>query len=302
MKILVSGGSGLIGSALVPQLRAAGHEVVRLVRRDPAAPDEIRWDPSRGQLNPADLAGVEAAVHLSGAAVSRRWTEASRRAIRQSRVESTALLAETLAALTPQPKVLLSGSAIGFYGDTGDRTVDEDGPRGDGFLADVVGDWEAAAHPAMAAGIRVCRLRTGIVLARQGGALRLQLPIFKLGLGGRLGSGRQFTSWITLEDETAAIEFLLTADDVSGPVNLVAPNPVTNRDFTKALAAAVHRPAIAAVPPIALRLALDGFAEEGLLIGQRLTPRVLTEAGFSFRHPDLPEALQAVLTKSPQAR
>jgi uncharacterized protein (TIGR01777 family) len=286
----------------VPHLRAAGHEVIRLVRRDPAAPEEVRWDPARGQLNPADLAGVDAAVNLSGANVSQRWTQASRRAIRDSRVESTALLAETLASLSPLPKVLLSGSAIGFYGDTDDRLVDEDGPRGDGFLADVVGDWEAATHPAMSAGIRVCRLRTGIVLARQGGALRLQLPIFKLGLGGRLGNGRQFTSWITLEDEIAAIGFLLTADDVSGPVNLVAPNPVTNREFTKALATALHRPAVAAVPPVALRLVFGGFAEEGLLIGQRLTPRVLTGAGFAFRHPDLAEALESVLMKSPPGR
>jgi uncharacterized protein (TIGR01777 family) len=295
LKVLVSGGSGLIGSALVPRLRAAGHDVVRLVRHEPAAADEIQWDPARGQLNPADLAGVEAAVHLSGASVNRRWTAASKRVIRESRVESTSLLAETLAGLSPLPKVLLSGSAIGFYGDTGDRILDEDGPRGEGFLADVVGDWEAATHPAMAAGIRVCRLRTGIVLAREGGALRLQLPIFKLGLGGKLASGRQFMSWIALDDEIEAILFLLTAD-VDGPVNLVAPNPVTNSEFTKTLAKAVHRPAIAAVPPFALKLVLDGFADEGLIIGQRLAPRVLTDAGFTFRHERLDEALDAVLT------
>jgi hypothetical protein len=296
LKILLSGSSGLIGSALVTRLRSGGHDVVRLVRRAPSTAGEVRWDPMRGELNPADLSGVEAAVHLSGASVSRRWTQSSRRMIRASRVETTSLIAETLAQLSPLPKVLLSGSAVGFYGDTGDDTRDEDGPRGDGFLADVVGDWEAATHPAMAARIRVCRLRTGIVLARQGGALRLQLPIFKLGLGGRLGNGRQYLSWITLEDEIEAILFLLTADEVSGPVNLVTPNPVTNSDLTKALARAVHRPAIAAVPPFALKLALDGFADEGLLIGQRLTPRVLTEAGFTFRHPELPEALAAVLT------
>jgi len=296
LKILLSGGSGLIGSALAPRLRADGHEVLRLVRREPRAADEVQWDPMRGELDPADLAGVEAAVHLSGASVNRRWTQSSRRVIRESRVETTSLLAETLAKLSPLPKALLSGSAIGYYGDTGDTIRDEDGPRGEGFLADVVGDWEAATHPAMAAGIRVCRLRTGIVLARQGGALRLQLPIFKLGLGGRLGSGRQYLSWITLEDEIEAIAFLLTADDVSGPVNLVAPGPVTNSAFTKALAQALHRPAFAAVPAFALKLALDGFAEEGLLTGQRLTPRVLTEAGFTFRHPELPEAFAAVLT------
>jgi uncharacterized protein (TIGR01777 family) len=296
LKISVSGGTGLIGSALVPRLRADGHDVLRLVRRPPAAPDEVRWDPARGELNPADLEGVEAAVHLSGVGVSRRWTSASRRAIRESRVESTSLLAETLAQLSPLPSVLLSASAVGFYGDTADRTLDEDGPRGEGFLADVVGDWEAATHPAMVAGIRVCRLRSGVVLSRRGGALRLQLPIFKLGLGGRLGSGRQFTSWITLEDEIEAICFLLTAENVNGPVNLVAPNPVTNSDFTRALASAVHRPAAAAVPGFALKLVLDGFATEGLLVGQRLAPRVLTEAGFNFRHPELPQALDAVLT------
>jgi uncharacterized protein len=296
LRVVVSGGSGLIGSALVPQLRAAGHDVMRLVRRHPAAPEEIRWDPARGELNPADLTGVEAAVHLSGAGVSRRWTPARRRAIRESRVQSTTLLATTLAGLSPLPKVLLSGSAVGFYGDTGERTVGEDGPPGQGFLADVVGAWEKAADPASAAGIRVCRLRTGIVLARQGGALRLQLPIFKLGLGGRLGGGRQFTSWITLEDEIAAIVFLLTADSVSGPVNLVAPDPVTNSEFTKALAKALHRPGFAAVPAFALRLALDGFADEGLLVGQRVAPGVLTDAGFTFHHPRLPEALEAVLT------
>ncbi len=296
MKVLLSGGSGLIGAALVPRLRSAGHDVVRLVRREPAAADEVRWDPTRGQLDPAALEGIEAAIHLSGAGVSRRWTAASRRAIRESRVESTSLLAETLAGLTPQPKALLCASAIGFYGDTGDRTLDEDGPRGDGFLADVVGDWEAATHPAMAAGIRVCRLRTGIVLARQGGALRLQLPIFKLGLGGRLGNGEQYLSWIALEDEIEAILFLLTADQVAGPVNLVAPNPVTNSEFTKVLAQAVHRPAIAAVPAFALKLVLDGFAEEGLLIGQRLAPRVLTDAGFTFQYPRLAAALDAALT------
>ncbi len=296
MKVVVSGGSGLIGSALIPQLRAAGHDVVQLVRGETTAPDQIHWDPARGQLNPADLAGAEAAVHLSGASVNRRWSASSKRVIRQSRVESTSLLAETLAGLTPLPKVLLAGSAIGFYGDTGDRTLDEAGPRGDGFLADVVGDWEAASHPATVAGIRVCRLRTGIVLDRQGGALRLQLPIFKLGLGGKLGNGRQYLSWIALEDEIRAILFLLTADGVDGPVNLVAPHPVTNSEYTKTLARAVHRPAIATAPPFALKLALDGFAEEGLLTGQRLTPRVLTEAGFTFRHPRLSDALDAVLT------
>jgi uncharacterized protein (TIGR01777 family) len=295
MKIVVSGASGLIGSALVPRLRADGHEVVRLVRREPAAPDEVRWDPANGQLDPADLAGVEAAVNLAGAGVSKRWSPSYKQTLRHSRLHSTTLLAQTLARLTPLPKVLVSGSAVGFYGDTGDRLTDESGPRGEGFLAELVEEWEQATAAASAAGIRVCTIRSGIVLSRRGGALKLQLPIFKAGLGGRLGSGRQYISWIALEDEVAAIAFLLSAEGVSGPVNLVAPHPVSNRDFTKALGQAVHRPAIAAVPPFALRLAFDGFADEGLLIGQRLAPSVLAGAGFTFQHPQLPEALDAVL-------
>jgi uncharacterized protein (TIGR01777 family) len=295
VKIVVSGASGLIGSALVPRLRAGGHEVLRLVRREPQGLDEVRWDPVRGRLDPDDLAGVEAAVNLAGAGISRRWTQSYKRTLRDSRVRSTALLAETLAALTPAPQVLLSGSAVGFYGDTGDRATDETGPRGEGFLAELAEAWEQAASPAGDAGIRVCRIRTGIVLSRRGGALRLQLPVFKAGLGGRLGNGRQYISWITLDDEVAAIAFLLGATDVAGPVNLVSPDPVTNRAFTAALGKAVHRPAVAAVPPFALRLALDGFADEGLLIGQRTVPKALLDAGFTFRHPQLPEALTAVL-------
>ncbi len=296
----MSGASGLIGTALLPQLRAAGHEIVQLVRREPQAPGEVRWDPAHGQLDAADLAGVDAAINLSGAGVSsRRWSTKYKRAILQSRLSSTRLLADTLAELSPTPKVLLSGSAIGYYGDTGDHEYDEFGPRGDGFLADVVDQWEACTRSASVAGIRVCHLRTGIVLSAKGGALKLQLPLFKLGLGGRLGSGQQYTSWITIDDEVAAIVFLLTADGVSGPVNLVAPNPVTNRDFTAALGKALHRPAVAAVPAFALRAALDGFADEGLLVGQRLAPRALTDAGYSFRHPELAGALSAVLRPAP---
>ncbi len=296
MKVAVSGASGLIGSALVPALRAAGHEVRRLVRHGTSAGDEIRWDPAAGVLDPADLAGVDAVINLSGAGISsRRWSTKYQRELLDSRVQTTTLLTKTLAALSPAPKVLLSASAIGYYGDTGDTTADEGGPRGKGFLADLVVAWEASTAAAEKAGVRVCHVRTGIVLSRKGGALKLQLPIFKLGLGGRLGNGRQYTSWISIDDEIAAIVFLLTADQVSGPVNLVAPNPVTNREFTKALAKALHRPAVAVVPPFALRAALDGFADEGLLIGQRLRPRVLTESGFTFRHPELPGALAALL-------
>ncbi len=297
MKVVLTGASGLIGSALIPELRQAGHEVIQLVRRDPASAGEVKWDPEQGELDPAHLAGVDAAINLSGAGISsRRWSDTYKRTLLDSRVKSTTLLAETLAKLSPTPKVLISGSAVGYYGDTGDRTLDEHGSRGYGFLAELAETWEASTAAAAAAGIRVCHIRTGIVLSRRGGALRPQLPIWKLGLGGRLGTGRQYTSWITIDDEVAAIVFLLTADSVSGPVNLVAPNPVTNREFTKALGTAVHRPTFTVVPAFAIRLALADFADEGLLTGQRLTPRVLTDAGFQFRHPELPEALDAVLS------
>jgi uncharacterized protein (TIGR01777 family) len=295
VKIAVSGASGLIGSALVPALLRSGHEVIKLVRRQPEAPDEVRWDPAAGQLDPADLAGVEAAVNLSGATVGTRWTASYKQKILDSRVQSTSLLARTLAELEPRPRVLISGSAIGFYGDTGDAVLDETGPQGAGFLADVVRQWEAAAEPAAAAGVRVCFLRTGLVLSGRGGILPPQRLVWKLGLGARLGSGTQWQSWITLDDEVAAIEFLLGAEQVSGPVNLVAPEPVTQREFGRRLGAALHRPSPWVVPPFALRLLLDGFADEGLLIGQRLRPRVLEEAGFTFRARTLDEGLRVAL-------
>jgi uncharacterized protein (TIGR01777 family) len=290
VKIVVTGASGLIGSALVPALRGDGHEVVRLVRRQPSGPDEVRWDPGAGLLDAADLAGVDAAVHLAGATVGRRWSESYKRTILDSRVSGTRLLAETLAKLEPRPRVLVSGSAIGYYGDTGDTTVDESAPQGGGFLADVVRQWEAAARPAQDAGIRVPFIRTGLVLSDKGGILPPQRLAWKLGLGTRIGTGRQWQSWITLNDEVAAIRFLLD-HDVSGPVNLVAPAPVTQKDFGRALATALHRPMPWAAPGFALRAALDGFADEGLLIGQRVRPRVLEEAGFTFGDRTLAEAL-----------
>ncbi|TNY34836.1 TIGR01777 family oxidoreductase [Thermomonospora catenispora] len=295
MRIAITGASGFIGSALTRSLEADGHQVLRLVRREPTGPAEARWRPG-GEVDTAALEGVHAVVHLAGAGIGdRRWTEEYKRRIRDSRVEGTATLAAALAGLTDRPAVLVSGSAIGYYGDTGDREADEDSPRGEGFLAEVTAAWEAAARPAADAGIRVVLARTGMVLGRGGGALGQRLlPLFRLGLGGRLGSGRQYMSWISLTDQIAALRFLIDSD-LSGPVNLTAPRPVTNAEFTGALGRAVRRPAPWAVPAFALRTVLGGFAEEGVLISQRVIPRRLSEAGFRFVHEELTEALTAEL-------
>lgn len=296
MRVVVTGSTGLIGSGLVPRLRAEGHDVLRLVRREPSAADEVQWDPTGRRLDPAALAGVEAAVHLAGVGVGdRRWTPRYRATIRDSRVAGTTLLAQTLAGLDPLPRVLLSASAVGFYGDTQDRPVDETAPVGSGFLADVCRVWEESTAAAQQAGIRVAHLRTGVVLSGSGGALGRQLPLFRLGLGGQLGDGRQYTSWVTLPDEVEAIRFLLTADAVRGPVNLTAPRPVTNAELTRALAGVLHRPAPWRVPAVALKVALDGLAQEALLVGQRVLPAVLEAAGFTFAHTEVEQGLAAVL-------
>jgi uncharacterized protein (TIGR01777 family) len=301
VRIVVSGASGFIGSALVPALRSAGHEVRTLVRRGPRSSDEVFWNPATGELSADDLVDVQAAVHLAGAGVGdRRWSESYKQKILQSRVQGTDLLARTLAALTPRPRVLVSGSAVGFYGDTGDTEYDESGPRGEGFLAEVVEQWEAATRPAEVAGVRVCHARTGVVLDKSGGALAKQLLPFRLGLGGKLGDGQQWQSWITLEDEVRALQVLLDSD-LSGPVNLVAPNPVRQAEMTREIGRAVGRPTPWRVPGFALRVPFGGFADEGLLIGQRLRPQKLLDAGFTFRSERLPEGLQTALHE-PTAR
>ena len=293
MKVVVTGASGLIGSALVPALRAGGHDVVRLVRRPARAADEVRWDPDAGHVDP--LSGVDAAVHLAGAGVGdHRWTAAYKETIRASRVDGTRTLASALAALDPPPRVLVSGSAVGWYGDPGDQPVDESAPPGEDFLARVVVDWEAATAPAEAAGIRVVRARSGVVFSREGGALGRMLPLFRLGLGGRLGSGRQYWSVISIEDEVRALRFLLETDSVVGPVNLTAPAAATNAEVMAAIAAAVGRPALLPVPAFALRAGLGGFASE-ILASRRVTPRVLTESGFEFRHPDAHSVVRATV-------
>jgi uncharacterized protein (TIGR01777 family) len=298
MRVVVTGTSGLIGSALVPALRADGHEILALVRREPRRADEIQWDPAAGRLDPGALAGVDAAVHLAGAGVGdRRWTDAYKKTIRDSRVLSTQLLAERLAGLEPRPKVLVSASGMGIYGDSGDVPVDETAPAGSsGFLAGVAQEWEAATAVAADAGIRVCHLRTGLVLSSRGGAMARMLPLFKLGVGGKLGSGRQWWSWVSLADEIGVIRFLLDADGVRGPVNVVSPNPVTNAEFVQALGRAVHRPSLLPVPAFALKAVLGEFSSE-ILDSLRVVPGVLTKAGYPYVHPELDRALAAVVAR-----
>lgn len=295
MKVIVSGASGLIGTALVSALRDEGCSVVRLVRRAPQAPDEARWEPRTRSVDSKALEGSDAVVHLAGAGVgSRPWTTSYKEEIRGSRLLGTSTLATALAALKSPPTVFVSGSAVGYYGDTADRETTEEAPHGAGFLADLAVDWEAAAQPAAKAGIRVVQPRTGIVLARKGGILGMMLPAFKFGLGARLGDGRQWMSWISLRDEVAALRFLI-GSELSGPVNLTAPLPVTNAEFTKAVGAALHRPAPLFVPARILRLAPGGFAQESALISQRVMPRRLLDAGFVFQDPVLAPALRSML-------
>lgn len=297
MRVAVTGSSGLIGTALVAALRADGHRVIRLVRTGPAAQDTLVWDPraDRGGLDPRSLDGVGAVVHLAGAGLAdKRWTQGYQAEIRDSRVRGTRALVSALAAMADPPGVLLSGSAIGWYGDTGGREVTESDPAGRGFLPELVRDWEAAAGEATAAGIRVVTLRSGIVLSRRGGVLGRLLPLFRVGLGGKLGSGRQMMSWIGLSDWVAAARFLLGRDGVTGPVNLTSPNPVSNAEFTSALAHAVHRPALMFVPVPALKLAVGGVSSD-ILSSARVMPQRLLAEGFGFQHAGIAGALAAEL-------
>jgi uncharacterized protein (TIGR01777 family) len=294
VRILVSGASGLIGTALVSALRADGHEVVRLVRRDPASGDEVRWDPAAGDIDAAQLAVIDAIVNLSGENIGQRWTESRKREILHSRVQATSLLARTAAALEPRPSVLVCASAVGAYGNRGDEILTEESELGSGFLADVVRAWEAAADPAREAGIRVVNLRQAIVLAKQGGALeRLLLP-FKLGVGGRVGSGKQWWSWVALDDLTAVYAHALRSD-IAGVVNLTAPSPVTNEQFTKALGSALHRPTVLPVPSFAARSIFGEMGEAMLLGGQRVLPVRLLDAGFDFAAPTIGLGIERAL-------
>ncbi|MEU0698906.1 TIGR01777 family oxidoreductase [Streptomyces niveus] len=295
MRIAITGSNGLIGTALTRSLRADGHEVVRLVRRPSRAGDEVEWDPSRQYVDVSGLYGCEAVVHLAGAGVAdHRWTDAYKKEIRDSRVLGTAAIAEAVASLDTPPKVLVCGSAIGFYGDTGDRPVDESAPPGEGFLPSVCVEWEEAASAASDAGVRTVFARTGLVVAREGGAWGRLFPIFRAGLGGRLGDGRQYWSFISLHDHVAALRHLIDTESLSGPVNLTAPEPVTNREVTAAMGRVLRRPTLFAVPSVALKVALGEFSED-VLGSQRVLPGRLLESGFTFAFPKIDESILAAL-------
>lgn len=295
MRVVVAGSSGLIGTALVSLLRQGEHEVLRLVRRRPSAPDERGWDPAAATMDSDALEGADAVVNLCGSAMaSGRWSGETKQAIRDSRIGPTEVLA--VAVAEQQVPVLVNASGVGYYGDTGDREVDEDAPAGSGFLADVCREWEAATVAAQQAGARVVRLRTGLVISPSGGLMGQLKPLFALGLGGRLGSGQQYTPWISLDDEVGAIRFVLEQDAVSGPVNLTGPDPVTNAEFTQAVGEVMHRPTLLAVPRFALRMVLGSeLVDEMVLTGQRAVPGVLFEQGYHFQHNTVTAALAAAL-------
>jgi uncharacterized protein len=295
MQVVLTGASGLIGSALVPALTTGGHGVTRLVRSDrPAQDGEAGWDPSAGRLDVPALEGADAVVHLAGETVAGRWNDDKKRRIMDSRARSTKLIAETLAAMEPRPGVFVCASAIGYYGDRGDERLAEDSKGGEGFLADVVREWEAATLPAAEAGVRVVNLRFGIVLSPAGGALASMLTPFKLGAGGPFGGGRQYMSWIAIDDIVGAIQHALTTESLAGPVNATSPYPVTNSEFSKTLGRVLKRPSVARVPAPVLRLVVGEFSKE-LLDSRRVLPMKLTDSGYEFRYPQLETALRHLL-------
>ncbi len=294
MRVLVTGASGLIGSALIPALTGAGHEVVRLQRGSGAGHADLHWDPAAGTID--DLSGIDAVIHLAGVGIGeQRWTDTQKQAILNSRTVGTRLVTEAIAAADPKPSVLISASAIGYYGDRGDEELTEASEPGTDFQADVCRQWEAATEPAEASGVRTLRVRSGIVLTAKGGALQRMLLPFKMGLGGRIGSGRQWMSWISLDDEIGAVVHLLESD-VAGPVNLTAPSPVTNREFTKTLGNVLKRPTVLPTPVAGVKAVYGRELVDALLLGsQRVVGVRLAESGYQFQHPTLEEALRAVI-------
>ena len=296
MDVLVSGSTGLIGTALVPSLEERGHRVVRLVRSGGGGRDSVRWDPSAGTIEADRLEGIDAVVHLAGESIaSGRWTAQKKARIMESRKAGTKLLAEAIAGLGTPPRVMISTSAIGYYGDRGNELLRETSEPGGLFLSKVCVEWEAAADPAREAGIRVVHPRIGIVLTLKGGALRQTLPIFKLGLGGKIGSGRQYWAWVSLDDVVGSTVFAMENDSLEGPVNVVAPNPPTNAEYTKVLGRVLNRPTIFPLPAPAARLMLGEVADELLLPSARVEPAKLKEAGYEYRHPELEGAFRHLL-------
>ena len=295
-RILLSGASGLLGSGLLPSLKSRGFQVVRLVREAASADDQIAWDPLQ-PLPPETLAGFDAVIHLAGETVVGRWTDAKKAKIRESRVTSTHNLAQALAQTSEKPRVLITASAIGYYGDRADELLRESSSPGSAFLAEVCREWEAAAQPAADAGVRCAQIRTGVVLTRDGGALKKMLPPFRLGIGGNLGTGRQWMSWIHIQDWIGAVHHILKTDLLQGPVNLVATKPVTNAEFTKTLGSVLSRPTIFPVPAFAAKLAFGQMAEEVLLASQRVEPNKLVTSGYPFQYFDLRKALESILQK-----
>ncbi len=295
-RILVSGVSGPIGAALLPSLNARGYQVTRLVRGAASGEGQIPWDPAQ-PLAPESVSGFDAVIHLAGETVVGRWTAAKKARIRDSRVLGTRNLAQALAQAPQRPRVLISASAVGYYGDRGEEILRENSPPGKGFLPEVCREWEAATQPAAAAGIRTAHLRIGVVLSPVGGALQKMLTPFKMGVGGNMGNGRQWWSWIDVEDLVGAIHHILKSDRLEGPVNVVAPKPVTNAEFTKTLASVLSRPAIFPMPAFAARLAFGQMADELLLASQRVEPAKLMASGYPFQRSDLRQALESILKR-----
>jgi uncharacterized protein (TIGR01777 family) len=300
MRILISGSSGLVGTALSNALRADGHAVARLVRPGKqAAAGDVRWNPDSGEIDLAAMEGAEAVVNLAGASIGEdRWNEGRKQILRSSRVDATRHLVESLTKLQRPPRTIVSASAIGYYGDRSEEVLTETSPPGNDFLAQLGRDWEAAALGAERFGIRAVTLRFGVILAAHGGALPRMLPPFKMGLGGRLGSGKQWMSWLTLEEAVRLVRFATENPDLRGPVNAVAPNPVRNAEFTRMLGLVLRRPAVFPVPPFVLRVALGEMANSLLLASQRVVPEKLAGLGYSFKHPNLETALRAVLHRN----